>query len=100
MNVAVMGCVVNGPGESRHANIGISLPGSGEAPVSPVFIDGKKWGSLKGPKMSEEFHSLIEEYVQKKLPKCEGTIMAIEKIQAIRGMSDMLPEDAPSLALL
>ena len=55
MNVAVMGCVVNGPGESRHANIGISLPGSGEAPVSPVFIDGKKWGSLKGPKMSEEF---------------------------------------------
>ena len=65
MNVAVMGCVVNGPGESRHANIGISLPGSGEAPVSPVFIDGKKWGSLKGPKMSEEFHSLIEEYVQK-----------------------------------
>ena len=65
MNVAVMGCVVNGPGESRHANIGISLPGSGEAPVSPVFIDGKKWGSLKGPKMSEEFHSLIEGYVQK-----------------------------------
>lgn len=65
MTVAVMGCIVNGPGESRHANIGISLPGSGEAPVSPVFIDGKKWGTLKGPKMGEEFHALIEKYVQK-----------------------------------
>ena len=63
MNVAVMGCVVNGPGESKHANIGISLPGLGENPVSPVYVDGKKWGSLKGENLSKDFHALIEEYV-------------------------------------
>lgn len=66
MSVAVMGCVVNGPGESRHANIGISLPGSGESPVSPVYIDGEKWGTLKGPDMANEFHTIIEKYVEEK----------------------------------
>lgn len=65
MTVAVMGCVVNGPGESKHANIGISLPGCGEAPVSPVYIDGEKWGTLKGPDMNQAFKALIEEYVEK-----------------------------------
>ena len=63
MSVAVMGCVVNGPGESRQADIGISLPGSGESPVAPVFIRGEKVGSLKGDDMQEQFHAMIENYV-------------------------------------
>jgi (E)-4-hydroxy-3-methylbut-2-enyl-diphosphate synthase len=63
MSVAVMGCVVNGPGESRHANIGISLPGTGETPAAPVFIDGEKRLTLKGESIAEEFKALVEEYV-------------------------------------
>lgn len=66
MTVAVMGCIVNGPGESRHADIGISLPGRGESPVSPVFVDGEKICSLKGEGMSKEFQAIIEKYVQDK----------------------------------
>jgi (E)-4-hydroxy-3-methylbut-2-enyl-diphosphate synthase len=63
MTVAVMGCVVNGPGESKHANIGISLPGSGERPVAPVYIDGEKGPTLKGERIAEEFQALVEDYV-------------------------------------
>ena len=63
MRVAVMGCVVNGPGESKHANIGISLPGSGETPVAPVFVDGVKTVTLKGDRIAEEFHLLVDDYV-------------------------------------
>ena len=63
MRVAVMGCVVNGPGESKHANIGISLPGSGETPVAPVFVDGVKTVTLKGDHIAEEFHRLVDDYV-------------------------------------
>ncbi len=63
MRVAVMGCVVNGPGESKHANIGISLPGSGESPVAPVFVDGVKTVTLKGERIAEDFHRLVESYV-------------------------------------
>lgn len=63
MNVAVMGCIVNGPGESKHANIGISLPGTGESPVAPVFVDGKKTVTLRGEHIAEEFRSIIEDYV-------------------------------------
>jgi (E)-4-hydroxy-3-methylbut-2-enyl-diphosphate synthase len=63
MRVAVMGCVVNGPGESKHANIGISLPGSGETPVAPVFVDGVKTVTLKGERIAEEFHRLVDDYV-------------------------------------
>jgi (E)-4-hydroxy-3-methylbut-2-enyl-diphosphate synthase len=63
MNVAVMGCVVNGPGESQHADIGISLPGNWEQPVAPVFIDGKKGPTLKGDKIAEEFQKLVSDYV-------------------------------------
>ena len=63
MTVAVMGCVVNGPGESKHANIGISLPGTGERPVAPVYIDGDKGPTLKGEHIAEEFQQLVEEYV-------------------------------------
>lgn len=69
MKLAVMGCVVNGPGESKHANIGISLPGSGEAPVAPVFADGRKVATLRGDKIAEEFQQMVEEYVKNKYPK-------------------------------
>jgi len=65
MSVAVMGCVVNGPGESKLANIGISLPGTGEVPVAPVFVDGQKTVTLKGDAIAEEFQAIVEEYVQK-----------------------------------
>ena len=64
MNVAVMGCIVNGPGESKHANIGISLPGTGESPAAPVFIDGEKRMTLRGDRIAEEFQSIVLEYVQ------------------------------------
>jgi (E)-4-hydroxy-3-methylbut-2-enyl-diphosphate synthase len=64
MNVAVMGCVVNGPGESKLANIGISLPGTGETPVAPVFVDGEKTVTLKGDRIAEEFQAIVEGYVQ------------------------------------
>lgn len=65
MTVAVMGCVVNGPGESKHANIGISLPGSGEVPVAPVYEDGEKTVTLKGERIAEEFQALVEDYVRR-----------------------------------
>jgi (E)-4-hydroxy-3-methylbut-2-enyl-diphosphate synthase len=64
MDVAVMGCVVNGPGESKHANIGISLPGTGEQPAAPVFIDGRKQVTLRGERIAEEFQEIVEEYVR------------------------------------
>ena len=64
MNVAVMGCVVNGPGESKLANIGISLPGTGETPVAPVFVDGEKTVTLKGDNIAQEFQAIVENYVQ------------------------------------
>ena len=63
MKVAVMGCIVNGPGESKHANIGISLPGTGEAPAAPVYIDGEKVMTLRGEHIAEEFQALVEDYV-------------------------------------
>ena len=66
MNVAVMGCIVNGPGESKHADIGISLPGTGEQPVAPVFIDGKKQITLRGPNIAEDFKAIVEGYVAKR----------------------------------
>ncbi len=66
MKVAVMGCIVNGPGESKHADIGISLPGTGESPVAPVFTDGKKSHTLRGDNIAQEFQNLVEEYVEKR----------------------------------
>ena len=66
MKVAVMGCIVNGPGESKHADIGISLPGTGEQPVAPVFIDGKKAHTLRGDKIAQDFQHIVEDYVQKR----------------------------------
>jgi (E)-4-hydroxy-3-methylbut-2-enyl-diphosphate synthase len=64
MNVAVMGCIVNGPGESKHANIGISLPGTGESPAAPVFVDGQKTVTLRGDHIVEEFQAIVLNYVQ------------------------------------
>jgi len=73
MNVAVMGCVVNGPGESKHANIGISLPGTGERPVAPVYEDGEKTVTLKGEHIAEEFQQLVEAYVARSYPRRSGS---------------------------
>ncbi len=69
MTVAVMGCVVNGPGESKHASIGISLPGTGERPVAPVYEDGEKTVTLKGERIAEEFQELVERYVQRRFAR-------------------------------
>ncbi len=80
MRVAVMGCVVNGPGESRHANIGISLPGSGERPVAPVFVDGEKAVTLKGERIAEEFQVLIEQYVKRRFGT--GSSQAVQRERA------------------
>ena len=66
MKVAVMGCIVNGPGESKHADIGISLPGTGEAPAAPVFIDGQKALTLRGDNIANEFHQIVENYIEKR----------------------------------
>ncbi len=66
MTVAVMGCVVNGPGESKHANIGISLPGTGEKPVAPVYVDGEKTVTLKGDSIAADFQKLVDDYVQRR----------------------------------
>jgi (E)-4-hydroxy-3-methylbut-2-enyl-diphosphate synthase len=66
LKVAVMGCIVNGPGESKHADIGISLPGTGEQPAAPVFIDGKKALTLRGPAIAAEFKALVEDYVERR----------------------------------
>ena len=68
MTLAVMGCVVNGPGESKHANIGISLPGTGETPVAPVYVDGQKTVTLRGARIAEEFQLIVDEYVRRHYP--------------------------------
>jgi (E)-4-hydroxy-3-methylbut-2-enyl-diphosphate synthase len=66
LNVAVMGCIVNGPGESKHADIGISLPGTGEQPTAPVFIDGQKAATLRGPTLSDDFKAMVADYIEKR----------------------------------
>ena len=66
LKVAVMGCIVNGPGESKHADIGISLPGTGEMPTAPVFIDGKKAATLRGPDIAEEFEKMVADYIEQR----------------------------------
>ncbi|MEA3179890.1 MAG: (E)-4-hydroxy-3-methylbut-2-enyl-diphosphate synthase [Gammaproteobacteria bacterium] len=74
MTVAVMGCVVNGPGESKHANIGISLPGTGERPIAPVYEDGEKTVTLKGDRIAEEFQDLVEKYVARSFSRKDSEI--------------------------
>ncbi|MFA5951610.1 MAG: flavodoxin-dependent (E)-4-hydroxy-3-methylbut-2-enyl-diphosphate synthase [Hyphomicrobium sp.] len=66
LNLAVMGCIVNGPGESKHADVGISLPGTGESPAAPVFIDGRKAKTLRGPNIAAEFKEIVEDYIEKR----------------------------------
>jgi (E)-4-hydroxy-3-methylbut-2-enyl-diphosphate synthase len=66
LNVAVMGCIVNGPGESKHADIGISLPGTGEQPAAPVFIDGKKVMTLRGAAVAAEFKQMVIDYIERR----------------------------------
>jgi (E)-4-hydroxy-3-methylbut-2-enyl-diphosphate synthase len=66
LNIAVMGCIVNGPGESKHADIGISLPGTGESPIAPVFIDGKKAATLRGAHIAEEFKRIVDQYIEQR----------------------------------
>ncbi|MCZ4289768.1 flavodoxin-dependent (E)-4-hydroxy-3-methylbut-2-enyl-diphosphate synthase [Hoeflea alexandrii] len=66
LQVAVMGCIVNGPGESKHADIGISLPGTGESPAAPIFIDGKKAATLRGPNIAEDFQAMVADYIEKR----------------------------------
>ena len=72
LKVAVMGCIVNGPGESKHADIGISLPGTGEAPAAPVFIDGQKAMTLRGDNIAQEFHQLVQSYIEKRFGSPSG----------------------------
>ena len=72
LTVAVMGCIVNGPGESKHANIGISLPGTGEQPVAPVFIDGKKAATLRGPKLAADFKAMVLDYIVRRFSPAKG----------------------------
>jgi (E)-4-hydroxy-3-methylbut-2-enyl-diphosphate synthase len=74
MNVAVMGCIVNGPGESKHANIGISLPGTGESPAAPVFVDGQKVATLRGERIVDEFKTIVLNYVQKNYGQETATV--------------------------
>lgn len=76
LKVAVMGCIVNGPGESKHADIGISLPGTGEAPAAPVFIDGEKALTLRGDNIANEFHQLVENYIQKRFGQHQAADVA------------------------
>jgi (E)-4-hydroxy-3-methylbut-2-enyl-diphosphate synthase len=71
LTVAVMGCIVNGPGESKHADIGISLPGTGESPAAPVFIDGKKALTLRGPRLAEDFKALVQDYIERRFGRGE-----------------------------
>ena len=78
MTVAVMGCVVNGPGESKHANIGISLPGTGERPIAPVYEDGEKTVTLKGDRIAEEFQDLVEKYVARSFTRREAQAMTAQ----------------------
>ena len=66
LKVAVMGCIVNGPGESKHADIGISLPGTGESPAAPVFVDGRKVATLRGDAIAEEFQRMVDDYVRQR----------------------------------
>jgi (E)-4-hydroxy-3-methylbut-2-enyl-diphosphate synthase len=81
LNVAVMGCIVNGPGESKHANIGISLPGTGESPAAPVFVDGQKVATLRGPTLAQDFMVMVEDYIEKRFGQArrnDGSLAAAE----------------------
>jgi (E)-4-hydroxy-3-methylbut-2-enyl-diphosphate synthase len=78
MKVAVMGCIVNGPGESKHADIGISLPGTGEAPAAPVYIDGEKSVTLRGDAIAQEFQVIVEKYIESRFGNKAGSTKVTE----------------------
>jgi (E)-4-hydroxy-3-methylbut-2-enyl-diphosphate synthase len=79
IKVAVMGCIVNGPGESKHADIGISLPGTGEAPAAPVFIDGEKALTLRGDNIAREFQDIVDGYIARRFGGAVPVADAIQK---------------------
>jgi len=81
LNVAVMGCIVNGPGESKHADIGISLPGTGESPAAPVFIDGKKAATLRGPTLAQDFMAMVQDYIEKRFGQAGQKDSVLESAQ-------------------
>ena len=81
LNVAVMGCIVNGPGESKHADIGISLPGTGETPTAPVFIDGQKAATLRGPTLAQDFMVMVEDYIEKRFGHARKADSVLEAAQ-------------------
>jgi (E)-4-hydroxy-3-methylbut-2-enyl-diphosphate synthase len=81
MNVAVMGCIVNGPGESKHANIGISLPGTGESPAAPVFVDGAKTVTLRGDHIAEEFQAIVLDYVRTRYGNADAVAPAADPVE-------------------
>jgi (E)-4-hydroxy-3-methylbut-2-enyl-diphosphate synthase len=89
MHVAVMGCVVNGPGESKLANVGISLPGTGETPVAPVYVDGRKTVTLKGNRIAEEFQQIVDDYVRATYggEMCAAHLMPERKTVAIKSVA-------------
>ena len=103
MKVAVMGCIVNGPGESKHADIGISLPGTGEAPAAPVFIDGEKALTLRGDNIADEFQQIVENYIEKRfgaqVARPRRAMRTADRrarraegeAAAVKGMNDILP---------
>jgi (E)-4-hydroxy-3-methylbut-2-enyl-diphosphate synthase len=80
LNVAIMGCIVNGPGESKHADIGISLPGTGETPAAPVFVDGKKFKTLRGPNIATEFKAMVIDYIDQRYGA--GTAVPVSTVTA------------------
>ncbi len=81
LNVAVMGCIVNGPGESKHADIGISLPGTGESPAAPVFIDGRKAATLRGPTLAQDFMTMVEDYIEKRFGHAQRKDSVLESVE-------------------
>jgi (E)-4-hydroxy-3-methylbut-2-enyl-diphosphate synthase len=83
MQLAVMGCIVNGPGESKHADIGISLPGTNESPVAPVYVDGEKTVTLKGARIAEEFQAIVEDYVARRYGAGSVPVRKNIKIKAV-----------------
>ena len=76
LKVAVMGCIVNGPGESKHADIGISLPGTGEAPAAPVFIDGEKRMTLRGDSIAADFQRVVENYIEQRFGSPNAVVIS------------------------
>jgi hypothetical protein len=96
LTFAVMGCIVNGPGESKHADIGISLPGTGEQPAAPVFIDGQKAMTLRGPNLADDFKGLVEDYIEKAVRGWRLAATKTRTPKASRDLGDPMARDPGS----